>query len=106
MGLHTNKGLLPRDIEFCGYNVFHKSQSGRPFMRHTNLYALVKGRIIKPGHAYGRDASEVVELLSTALQEKGVLPNQISVSKSDLQGAEKLLPERRAPTDSASTCPK
>ena len=41
-----------------------------------------------PGHAYDREAAEVVELLSNALQEKGVLPSQISISKSDLQGAE------------------
>ena len=41
-----------------------------------------------PGHAYGRDAAEVVTLLSDALQERGVLPTQISISKSDLQGAE------------------
>jgi cyanophycin synthetase len=41
-----------------------------------------------PGHAYGRDAAEVVTLLADALQERGVLPTQISISKSDLQGAE------------------
>ena len=41
-----------------------------------------------PGHAYGREASEVVALLTEALLEKGVSPEQITVSKSDLAGAE------------------
>ena len=34
-----------------------------------------------PGHAYGREAAEVVELLSAALEREGVLPTQISVSE-------------------------
>lgn len=41
-----------------------------------------------PGHAYGREASEVVDLLTEALLEKGISREQITVSKSDLAGAQ------------------
>lgn len=41
-----------------------------------------------PGHAYAREASEVVALLTEALLEKGISQEQIAVSKSDLAGAE------------------
>jgi UDP-N-acetylmuramyl tripeptide synthase len=41
-----------------------------------------------PGHSYGRKASEVVDLLSNALLEKGVQPAQIAIAKSDLESAQ------------------
>jgi len=44
-----------------------------------------------PGHSYNRDPNEVVQLLSDALQERGISQDKIFFSKSDIEGAEQAM---------------
>jgi cyanophycin synthetase len=44
-----------------------------------------------PGHSYHRDPNEVVQLLSDALQEKGVSKDRIFFSESDIAAAEQAM---------------